>query len=304
MVEKKEWFRSSSSKEGKIYSCMWVGKQQRAILQIAHGMAEHSGRYDAFATYMAEHGYVVCMEDHAGHGKSAAVKGHFADQDGWNSILRDMKCLMDEVGELYPNLPVFLLGHSMGSFLTRCYITRYGETLSGCILSSTMGPFGGVVFGKMAASLQIAFRGKKSPGKFLDKLGSNGYLKRIQNPVNKFAWLSTVEEECIKYEKDPDCGFEFTAGGYLDMYRGLTEVNSKKWSQAVPQNLPVYLIAGTEDPVGNYGKGPEIVHTRLKETNHKTELKLYPGKRHELFNEDNRMEVYEDVKNWLDKHII
>ncbi|QUH18451.1 alpha/beta fold hydrolase [Alkaliphilus sp. B6464] len=302
MVEKKQWMRSASSGDGKIFSRLWVGEEKRAVLQIAHGMAEHSARYDDFACFMAEHGYVICMNDHAGHGPYARTKGHFSDKDGWEHVVQDMKNLMDEVSEQYQGLPVFLMGHSMGSFLSRSYIIRNGG-LTGCVLAGTMGYNGGLRFGRMLAIIQKKLKGPKSRGKFLDKLGTGNYNKRISNPVNNFAWLSTVDEVCIAYEEDEYCGFEFTAAGYYDMCSGLMEINSSDWAAKVPKDLPLYLLAGDDDPVGNYGKGPREVYDALVATGHDAQLKLYPGKRHEMLNESNRQEVYNDVLDWLDKHI-
>lgn len=304
MVEKRTWSRPASSGDGEIFSRLWVGEEKKAVLQIAHGMAEHSGRYDAFATYLAEHGFVVCMEDHAGHGKSAVVKGHFADENGWEFVLSDMKNLMDEVTEEYPGLPVFLMGHSMGSFLSRSYVVRYGQGLSGCVLSGTMGPNPALFLGRLLAAAQMAVCGKQSRGRLIDKLTMGNSNRRIKNPVNQFAWLSTVDEECIRYSSDPDCGFEFTAAGYADLFSGLQEVNGKNWAARVPQELPILLIAGTDDPVGDYGRGPKIVYKRLKDTGHAVRIKLYPGRRHELLNEGNREEVYRDVRRWLERHMV
>jgi alpha-beta hydrolase superfamily lysophospholipase len=302
-MEKKSWMRPAGSGDGEVFSQMWTGDAKRGILQIAHGMAEHSERYDRFARFMAENGFVVCMNDHAGHGPHAATHGYFAERDGWDCLLRDMKSLMDETAAAYAGLPVFLMGHSMGSFLARSYVTRYAG-LSGCVLSGTMGHNGGLGLGKWLAGVQKKIKGPKSEGKFLQKLMTGGFNGRIENPASKNAWLSTVDDTVRLYDADQNCGFAFTASGYYDMFSGIIEATAPEWAGKVPAELPVYLFSGGEDPVGAYGKGPREVYDALQKTGHEdVTLKLYPGKRHEMLNESNRDEVYRDVLGWLEARL-
>lgn len=304
MITKKEWKRPASSGDGEIFSRLWAPETPKAVLMIAHGMAEHSARYDEFATYLAENGFVVCMNDHAGHGRSAIVKGHFADENGWECVVSDLKNLMGEVSAMYPGLPLCLMGHSMGSFLARCYIVRYGQELTACVLCGTMGENPALGFARTLANLQIKLKGPRSPGKLIDKLSSMGYLKNIENPVNKHAWLSTTDENCIAYASDPDCGFVFTAAGYRDLFTGLTEISAPTWAPRVPKDLPIFLIAGDKDPVGENGKGPTLVAEKLKAAGVKdVRLTLYEGKRHELLNESNNREVFSDILHWLSQYL-
>lgn len=303
-VAKKEWYRQAAGTGGKLFSRSWAGENPRAVLVIAHGMAEHSARYGPFASYLAENGYAVYMNDHAGHGKSAQVKGHFADKDGWENVVTDLKTLMDEAAGEHPQLPLFLMGHSMGSFLSRSFLTRYGEQLSGCVLCGTMGINPAAGAGRAIAALQCRVLGPRSRGKLLNKIAFGSFNKRIEHPVNDFAWLSADEENCKTYAADPDCGFEFTAAGYRDLFTGVQEISSEKWAAAVPRNVPVFLIAGAEDPVGNYGKGPAQVADMLKAAGvSQVELKLYPGLRHEILNEQGKEQVYEDVLAWLNARL-
>lgn len=302
-IERKEWTRKASGEPGRIFSRSWKSESTpaKAVVEIAHGMAEHSARYDAFAAFLAERGYAVYMNDHAGHGRSAQINGHFADKNGWENVVSDLNALMDEAERENPGLPLFLMGHSMGSFLSRSFLTRYGQRLSGCILCGTMGQNPGVKPGKTLAELQCRLRGPRSRGKLLDKLAFGSYNKRIENPVNKFAWLSTDEDNCKAYAADKMCGFEFTAAGYRDLFTGLEEVSSPQWAAAVPKELPIYLVAGLEDPVGNYGEGPRQVADMLKSAGVKNvELTLYPEMRHELLNEIGRQKVYDDILSWLE----
>jgi alpha-beta hydrolase superfamily lysophospholipase len=282
----------------------WKTENPRALLQIAHGMAEHPARYDDFARYLTKHGISVYMNEHAGHGEAASTLGYFPGKDGIYHVVDDMKSLTDEMHAEHPQLPLFLLGHSMGSFLARIYITKYADGLAGCILSGTAGPLPLGGFALNVAKLQRRLKGPTSEAKFLDNLTGNMYLKRIDNPINKRAWLSTVDELCIEYDEDPYCGFIFTAKGYEDLFTIMQEINEKSWAPKVPTDLPLYLFAGGGDPVGDYGKGVIEVYRRLKDAG-ATDVtaKLYPGGRHEMLNEVNKQEVYEDTLAWLESHM-
>lgn len=298
-VSKSEWRSPASSGEGEVFSRLWEPSAPRAVLQIAHGMSEHSARYEDFAVFLVSHGFAVCMNDHAGHGKSADIKGYFAKKDGWGCLLRDMNRLEKEMRARYPGLPVFLMGHSMGSFLARAYIARY-HGLAGCILSGTAGHNPGVFVGRAIAAVQKRIFGPKSQGRLLNKMAFGGYNKQIQNPINEFAWLSSVDEVPRNYAEDEFCGFPFTASGFSDLFAGLAEIGSKGWAYRVPLELPVYLFSGEEDPVGAYGKGPREVYKALRASGHRNvELKLYPGARHEVLNETCKAQAYEDTLRWL-----
>ncbi len=295
-----EWFRPASSGWGQIFSRSWQCAAPKALLVIVHGMAEHSGRYGPFARYMAEKGFAVYMNDHAGHGRSAQIKGHFADQDGWACVVKDIDALIAQAVEAHPGLPLLIMGHSMGSFLTRSYIARYSRPLAGCVLCGTMGKNPGVAAGKLVAAMQMRLMGPRSSGKKLNSLATAGYNRRIENPVNGSAWLSTDDSVCKAFEADPLSNFPFTAAGYHDLFTGLTEISSPQWAARVPKTLPVLLIAGDQDPVGNYGEGPRQVAAMLKAAGvQDVSLTLYPGMRHEVLNEKGKEAVYADLLSWL-----
>lgn len=302
-AEYTEWFREASGREGPILNRLWRPEAPVAVVQIAHGMAEHSGRYIDFARYLSGQGYAVCLEDHAGHGPAAKTKGHFGDKDGWEGVLTDMKRLMDDVGAQCPNRPLFLLGHSMGSFLARSYMTRYGESLAGCILMGTMGPNPAVKVGKAIARAQMALRGPRHTSPSLQKLAMAGYNRRIPHPVNKNAWISSVDEVAVAFDGGEDTDFPFTAAGYHDLFCGLTEISGPDWAEKVPKALPTLLLAGEEDPVGGYGKGPRRVYDMLREHGlEDVKMILYPQARHELLNERIKEQVYLDILAWLNDH--
>jgi alpha-beta hydrolase superfamily lysophospholipase len=318
-----EWLRPASSGQGEIFSRLWLPgavmeaipsaptvTPPRAIIQIAHGMAEHSARYDEFARFLTGKGFVVCMNDHAGHGAHAdknGTLGYFADERGPYHVTEDMHSLFDAVikkDSTLSSIPKFLLGHSMGSFLSRKYISKYGGELAGCILSGTAGRNPALAAGKTLAALQVKVKGPKSEGKLLSKIGFGSYNKRIGSPVNCDAWLSTVDDVCIRYKDDPYCGFPFTALGFYDLFSVMGEISEPGWAPSVPKSLPLYIVSGAEDPVGAYGKGVTEVYDRLKKTGHEdVTLKIYPGGRHEMLNESNREEVYEDVLAWLNARL-
>ncbi len=303
-IEVKEWFRPAASGWGRIFSRSWTGENPIAVLVIAHGMAEHSGRYSHFAHFLAENGIAVYMNDHAGHGRSAQVKGHFADENGWDCVVRDLAALMDQAEARHPQLPLFLMGHSMGSFLARSFLTRYGQRLSGSVLCGTMGKNPGAAAGKVLAAAQIRLTGPRSTGKALNKLATSSYNREIHQPVNSSAWLSTDDQVCLAFEADPLCNFPFTAAGYRDLFMGLGEISSLSWARRVPKELPVFLVAGDQDPVGNYGQGPRQVGDWLVEAGvEDVRVKLYPGMRHEILNEIGKEEVYGDILQWLNRHM-
>jgi len=303
MVECENLALPASSGREDIHSHVWTDGSPKAILQIAHGMAEHSARYDEFARFVAGHGYAVFAEDHAGHGPSAETKGYFAEKDGWECILKDMKALMDAASARYPGLPLFLLGHSMGCFLAQSYIIRF-MGLKGAILSGDTAPNHALRLGRALAAMQKRLKGPTSVGKFISAMAFGGYNRKIDHPVNQFAWLSTVDQVCEEYKADPFCGYSFTAGGYYDMFTGMIEITARDWPSKVPAGLPVLIIAGDQDPVGAYGKGPKGLFDGLRQTGHgDVSMKLYPGDRHEVLNEKNKYEVYDDVLAWLEGHI-
>ena len=276
----------------------------RAVLQIVHGMAEHSERYHDLAVFMAEHGYAVYLHDHAGHGKSVASDselGYFGAENGVTGIVRDVHTLTRKAAETHVNRPIFLLGHSMGSFVARAYVTAFGGALTGAIFSGTSGKNPGAAAGIALAKMTEKFKGDHFRSAFIDHIAFGSYNKRYDDPRTSFDWLSRDTEQVDRYIADPLCGFLFTAAGYRDMFTLLQSVSGKNWYARVPKKLPMLLISGTMDPVGNYGKGVRQVAEDLKKTGHKdVTLHLYQDARHELFNEINAADVRQDLLEWTE----
>lgn len=270
----------------------------RAIVQILHGMAEHMGRYERMAKALNKKGFVVVGRDHRGHGKDAKQLGYFAKKNGWNLLLQDAHDLMSETKKAYPHTPYFLLGHSMGSFLAREFVLRYGPELDGLILSGTgFFPRALTLAGKTVASLVP----QQKPSRLVDQLAFSGNNKPFQPARTSVDWLSRDEKQVDAYVADPLCGFMFTGRAYADFFGGLAALTDLSRLQKMPKDLPVYFLSGDQDPVGQMGKGVEKVAKDFR-TAGMTDVtvKLYSGARHELFNEINQEEVDEDLAAWLE----
>lgn len=274
----------------------------KGIVQIAHGMAEHSNRYAHFAMELCSHGYAVYIHDHLGHGSSVASDDElgFFGNNGAESLVEDIKQLTDIAVSEYPNVPVFLFGHSMGSFLARAYTAKYGHLLDGVIYCGTSGSNPAAGMGISLAGYLEKRDGKLHRSAFLDSLAFGTYNKRTEKNT-KFDWLSRDKREVRKYMDDPYCGFVFTVNGFKTLFTVLKQVSSKLWYKTVPADMQILIISGEADPVGEYGKGVSQVFSDLKKTGHTgVSIKLYAGARHELLNELNKEEVMADIIDWLD----
>lgn len=295
----------SVSGEGDVFVQCWAPDDApKAILQIAHGMCEHSDRYAEFAGYLAEHGYAVFAEDHLGHGRSAnGHMGTFADKKGgFEFVMRDMFAVFEQAKEQYPSIPCILFGHSMGSILSGVYANRFGDTISALILMGTPSPNPAAGAGKLIASIRMAFCGYRSESKLLTSITAASCGEKGKTPFERKSWLSYNEDNVRAYVEDERCGVPFSASANYELFSGLQEFGSKTWSENIP-DIPVLVTAGEDDPCGGNGEGPKHYHARLIETGHKAELKLFPHARHEILNETNKKEVYDYLLNWLDSAI-
>lgn len=296
-------FKSSDNKTD-IYALCTVPDAQPylGIIQICHGMCEYIDRYEDVFKYFSERGFIVCGHDHLGHGHSAdkGQLGFFADENGDMLLVEDTRRLTINMKRRFGALPYFLLGHSMGSFIARIYASKYAEELDGAIFSGTGGPNPASPVGVGAASGVMLLQGAHHRSRALDKLSFGNYNKRCTPRRTDKDWLTRDSHVVDKYIKDPFCNFLFTASAFKDLFTLYSKANSSEWAKAVPQKLPIYLFSGDCDPVGNYGEGVKEVYRMLHKTSHSdVTIKLYPGGRHEMLNEINKLQVYEDVYNWI-----
>lgn len=279
----------------------------KAILQISHGMCEFIERYEDFASYLCENGFIVCGNDHLGHGNSIASEddlGYFGEENGYRFLVTDLYKTMTIIRKSNPHLPYFLLGHSMGSFVARLFLTQYGKELTGAIICGTSGgnPFAGI--GMRMAKSTARKKGGHFRSKKLKSMAFNGYNKGIDKPASEFDWLTSDAQIVSAYEQNSKNNFIFTAAGFKDLFTLVKLVSAKDWADKVPKDLPLFVIAGAEDPVGDYGKGVRKVCNRLIEADvQDISLHLYPGGRHEIINETNRQEIYGDIARWMDSKI-
>lgn len=288
---------------------LWEGgnTQKNAVVQLIHGMAEHMDRYDPLAQALCEAGYIVVGHDHLGHGPTASKEdlGYFGAKDGWDHLVEDAQAVHQEIARRYPGRKYILLGHSMGSFVAREYLLRYGGELTACVLSGS-GWFPAPIChaARAAATLCGAVHGWNKPAPLVNTVAFSSYNKGFKPARTPFDWLSRDEKEVDKYIADPLCGFLFTARGYYDMFSGLLALSRLERLKALPPDLPVYFMSGDRDPVGTQGKGVETVARQFRDAGVRdVTVRLYPAGRHEMFNEINRGEVFADLIAWMDKQV-
>ena len=300
-----EFSFASSNGQSEVYAREWVPDEDiRGIVQIAHGIAEHIARYDDFAKFLAEKGFICVGNDHIGHGRTVRNEselGYFGENGGWQTACADMRKLTGLEKEKYPDLPNVLFGHSMGSFLTRTYIINWRTGIDAVVLSGTGQQSPAVVrTGKMLAEYEVKKHGASYRSKFLDKMAFGGYNDGIAHPNTAYDWLSSDEEQVDKYVADELCGFIATAGLFRDMMGGIEFIGSRRNLARMKKNLPVYFISGESDPVGEMGRGVMRAYRKFIAAGMTdVTLKLYPGGRHEMLNELNREQVYDDVLAWI-----
>ncbi|REF29412.1 alpha/beta hydrolase [Calidifontibacter indicus] len=302
-------FRLATSDDTSIFVNHWSPDDSpRAIVLVAHGMAEHSDRYERFAQALTASGYEVYAPDHRGHGRTSAETGvgYFADEAGFDRVVDDLHEVFVRATTDHPDLPVFLFGHSMGSFLSRAYAAKYGAGLTGLVLSGTAGSPGAL--GKVGRALALAqgrVRGRRHRSGLMDKLTFGQYNAAFKPNRTDFDWLSRDPEEVDKYVADPKCGELFTAGFFADLLDGLERVNDDAEVSGTPSELPVLFVSGSADPVGGKdAKGVQAAAAQLRKVGVRdVTTTIYPEARHELLNETNRDEVTADVIAWLDAHL-
>ncbi len=302
-----EFFFPSSDGKTLIHVNRWTPSERRilGVVQIAHGVAEYGARYAPFARFLCGHGFVVVANDHLGHGQSLIPGGpmvYLGEKDGWWNVVDDMECLRSRVAKVFPDRPYFLFGHSMGSFLSRTHLIRYPGRLDGCILCGTGHQSPALIAGgKLIADREIRRLGKKAFSARADDLAFGAYNKAFAPTRTRFDWVSASEENVDAYIADPLCGGDTTLGLFRDMLDGLSYITRQSNMDKMDADLPVFFIAGDQDPVGDMGKGVRKAHDCFKKAGIRDlSIKLYHGLRHEILNEASRQYVYRDVLDWLE----
>lgn len=297
-------FTASDGVEISVYR-WWPDGPSVAAVQIVHGMAEHAGRYARLAQALTESGYAVYACDLRGHGRTAKTPeelGTLGDHDGWRKCLDDLWQLNRRMAADLPGKPIFLLGHSMGSTLARSFMARHGDAFAGVTLCAASGkPDLLATSGRLVARLERLRLGPRGISRLLQSLSFDAFNKKFEPVRTRFDWLSRDAAEVDKYVADPLCGFPARVQLWVDLLDALASVVRRSSLAGIPRELPVYVIAGSDDPVSDGARALAPMLEQYREIGLKrVESKVYPGARHELFNETNREEVTRGFIAWLD----
>jgi alpha-beta hydrolase superfamily lysophospholipase len=286
--------------------CWETTHAPRAVVQIAHGLAEHSGRYESLAKALNAAGYAVYAHDHRGHGRTAATPdelGFFAETDGWRKCLDDLARVQQRIRDDHPGVPIVLFGHSMGSFLARAYASGRGETLAGMVLCATDGrPSLLARAGRLVARLERLRLGPRGRSRLIYALSFGSFNKAFAPNRTRFDWLSRDPAAVDAYAADPLCGFYATVQLWVDLLDAFDDLARSFRVSRIPKQLPIYVVTGTRDPVSANGRGVRQLLRDYREAGlQRVEQRFYRDARHELFHETNRDEVTRDLIAWLDK---
>lgn len=298
------WYPSCGA--GQLHGCRWEPEgEPKAVVQIVHGIADFAARYDELATYLTGLGFLVVAEDHMGHGESVkggSIQGYF--HGGWDAAVEDTRTLTRRTMEEFPGVPYILFGHSMGSFMARTILCKYPD----------MGLTAAVICGTAwmpTAMLPLVIKmcegvckkdGEQNPSEKLQGMAFGAYNKRVEHPRTEFDWISRDKAKVDYYVAHPMCGFTATAGLLRDMMKGIYFIQQRKHLAAMNKDLPVLFIAGGDDPVGGYGDGVRKAAEVFRGFGVKdVSVKIYPLCRHEILNEINRQEIFEDIGAWIER---
>ena len=283
----------------------------KGVVQLHHGLAEHSLRYDRFGSVLAENGYVLNAFDMRGHGRSAEIAdkngtgmfGKLADKKGFDRAVLDLKAVTDNLKTDFPGKKTILFGHSFGSFVAQGFIEEFGKDIDACILCGTAGPRPALIAGgSFAAHLITLFTGKNKCLDIMSKLSFGSYNEKISNPRTPCDWLSKNELNVDMYMMDNWCGFPLTNSFFCSMTEGLSKIHKSKNIKKIPLSLPVYFIYGSDDPVGSYGATiKKLINIYKANGMERVDIKEYTGDRHEILNEDDKEQVENDIIDWINK---
>ncbi|MBT8097529.1 MAG: lysophospholipase [Woeseia sp.] len=295
---------SLAGKEGHaINVSLWqpTGTNVQATVQILHGLAEHADRYQRFAEFLTSQGFAVIAHNHRGHGATLEPRslGHFADKDGWQKVLDDVRQVQRHIDKKFPSLPRLLIGHSMGSYIAQAFIMQHPDACDALVLSgSTAAPRLQLYLGRFAARIEIWRHGKQHRSTALNAQAFGAYNKRFAPARTDFDWLSRDPVEVDRYVNDRACGFVPSAGLWHDLLGGLIAIGKKKSLRKIPEDLPILITGGSDDPVGGRAGMQRLYKSYQRSGHDHVTLKIYEGGRHEMLNEINYDEVMHDIVRW------
>ncbi|WP_192562142.1 alpha/beta hydrolase [Pseudomonas gozinkensis] len=298
-------FWLDASDRSRLFVNLWLPNSPlKAVILLAHGMAEHSARYARLAEAFCAEGYGVYAPDQRGHGKTAdhGTLGHFADDDGWCKVVGDLASLNQFLGQRHPGVPIVLLGHSMGSYIAQAYLLHHSASLHGAILSgSNFQPVALYRAARQIARFEKLRQGAKGRSALIEWLSFGSFNKAFKPAHTAFDWLSRDPAEVDRYANDPLCGFRCTNQLWIDLLGGLQQISKASNLAQIDPGLPLLVIGGECDPVSEGKRLTDLANALRTAGSQNLQLKIYPQARHELFNESNRDEVTADVLAWIDQ---
>ena len=276
--------------------------EARAVVQFSHGMCENKERYAPFMNFLAAHGFACAISDHRGHGAEALQRGElgYFGKDGANALVDDLHQITEWLRGRFPDKRIYLFGHSMGSLAARVYAGRFDGELAGLIVCGSPGWNAGAPFGRLLARGIGALRGAKSRSKFLKALTFGPFYRAFRHEQSKCAWICSDKAVVAAYEADPLCGFTFTCNGFEALYTLMIQCYDRRVHAGAPE-MPVLFISGAEDACrgGDRGFAQAVAAMRVRGYAH-VDSRLYPGMRHEILNETDKLTVYADALAWLE----
>lgn len=309
-ISKQNFYFKSSNRHTKIHGVCWIpeGIEIQGVLQIAHGMVEFIDRYDDFARFLCSKGIVVVGNDHLGHGNSVASEGDwgFLGENGFECMVDDLKKVQKHFKERFPHVPYYILGHSMGSFVVRYFLVKYRKSVDGAIIMGTgYHPVPLAVAGQSIARIIAFVKGWHYRSSFVNQMAFGSYNKGIKPARTDFDWISRDEVMVDKYISEPRCQFMFTVNGYFELFKGIRFISNQKNINKVPREMPILFVSGDVDPVGDYGEGVQKVYDMFTLAgNEALDMIMYEGARHEILNEINKNEVYNDLYDWMKRNFL
>lgn len=303
LSQKSDYLVSNINSQSQLYYTLFPPETTKATLLIVHGMQEHSGRYAEIAEYFAAHGIAVLTYDHLGHGKSVKEKkdiGFFQLEKPDERLVADTEMMADHLAEQYPDVPHFILGHSMGSFITRCLLQKASKKFSGAIITGTGGPLPGIdiLRGYLSLATAIAPRHRTFLNSVFTSVNNKHFKK--DKDFSDTSWLSVNRNNRKAFEQDELCGIPFTHNAFYTLFTIYKKATARNWASSIPKSFPFLLVSGQNDPIGDFGKG--VMHTanNLKADGFQhVDVKIYPEMRHEILNEEIREEVLNGIYNWI-----